>query len=337
MAVSKVELLETPQHLSRPHDDFLAADSFDDLSPSLVDATDCASDRLHQLSSHYRHLETRFDPDSQAFWCYQRHLGRPCFSEGLLADVKALQLTLKRLFSGGAADQMPFDYLIWASSLPDIYNLGGDLAHFCRLVRTQDTDRLRDYARRCVDVCYLNALSLDLPILTVALVQGDALGGGFESVLSNDLIIAEEGVKLGLPEVVFNLFPGMGAYSFLSRRLDASRAKKMIMSGRLYTAEELYEMGIVDRLCPKGEGEREMRRFIEENRRRKGMLTALANVGRRCQPITYGELIDVAELWVDTTLGLGQEDLHRMERLVSAQDRRMKRQQTRTPAPKLVS
>ena len=337
MAVSKLELLESPQHLGRSRDDFLPSDSHEGMSPpSLIDAADTEPDRLHQLSSDYRHLGTRFDPDNQAFWCFQRHLERPCFSEGLLDDVKALQLTLKRLFLGRAADQMPFAYLIWASSLPGIYNLGGDLAHFCRLVRRQDTDRLRDYAKRCVDVCYLNALSLELPILTVALVQGDALGGGFESVLSNDLIIAEEGTKFGLPEVVFNLFPGMGAYSFLSRRLDASRAKKMIMSGRLYTAEELYEMGIVDRLCPKGEGEREMRCFIEENRRRRGMLTALANVGRRCQPITYGELVDVADLWVDTTLSLGEDDLHRMERLVSAQDRRLKRQGTKRPTPMLV-
>ena len=221
---------------------------------------------------------------------------------------------------------MPFGYLIWASSLPGIYNLGGDLGHFCKLVRSQDAERLRAYAQRCVDVCYLNAQSLQLPVLTVALVQGDALGGGFESVLSNDLIIAEEGTKFGLPEVVFNLFPGMGAFSFLSRRLDASRAKRMIMSGRLYTAEELHDMGIVDRICPKGEGERAMRLFIEENSRRKGMLTAMADVGRRCQPITHEELIDVADLWVDTTLGLGEEDLRRMERLASAQDRRLRRQ-----------
>ena len=325
MAVSKLELLGSSNRLGRQHDGFLSADSHGDLSLPMTISTDEEHERLHRLSTEYRHIGTRFDPDNQALWCFQRHLERPCFSEGLLSDVGALQQTLKHLLSGKTADRMPFSYLIWASSLQGIYNLGGDLAHFCKLVRRQDADGLRDYAKRCVEICYLNAVSLELPILTVALVQGDALGGGFESVLSNDLIIAEEGTKFGLPEVVFNLFPGMGAYSFLSRRLDASRAKKMIMSGRLYTAEDMYEMGIVDRICPKGEGEREMRLFMEQNARRKAMLTAMANVGRRCQPIAYEELIDVADLWVDTTLGLGDEDLRRMERLVSAQDRRLRR------------
>lgn len=330
MAVSKLEFLGSPHGLGRRCDGIPPVDSHGDAPPRLTISADEQHDRLHRLSTEYRHIDARFDPEHQALWCFQKHLERPCFSEGLLNDVKALQLTLKQLLAGKTADRMPFGYLIWASSLPGIYNLGGDLAFFCKLVRGQDVDGLRDYARRCVDICYLNAISLELPILTVALVQGDALGGGFESVLSNDLIIAEEGTKFGLPEVVFNLFPGMGAYSFLSRRLDASRAKTMIMSGRLYTAEELHEMGIVDKLCAKGEGEREMRLFIEQNSRRKNMMTAMANVGRRCQPISYDELIDVAELWVDTTLGLGEEDLHRMERLVSAQDRRLKRTARKT-------
>lgn len=335
MAVSKLELLGGSCHPGARYDGHLPAGSHGDLTSPMSDAAENQDDRLYQLSSEYRHVDARFDPDNQALWCFQRHLERPCFSEGLLNDVAALQLTLKHLLSGRTADQMPFDYLIWASSLPGIYNLGGDLSHFCELVRTQDEDRLRDYAKCCVNVCYQNAVSLELPILTVALVQGDALGGGFESVLSNDLIFAEEGTKFGLPEVVFNLFPGMGAYSFLSRRLDASRAKRMIMSGRLYKAEELHEMGIVDRICPKGEGEQEMRLFIEQNARRRGMLTAMAKVDRRCQPITHDELIDVADLWVDTTLGLGAEDLHRMERLVSAQDRRLKRD-TRRATPEVI-
>jgi DSF synthase len=280
---------------------------------------------LRRLTTKFRNLDVRLDTDIEALLCSQLHPGRPCFSLGLLDEVMDLQVTLKLQLSAQTAKQLPFGYLVWASSFPGIYNLGGDLKHFCSLVREQDAEGLHAYAKRCVDICHLNATSLDLPILTVALVQGDALGGGFESVLSNDLIIAEAGVKFGLPEVVFNLFPGMGAYSFLSRRMDAGRARDMIMSGRLYTAEELYEMGIVDVLCARGEGERELRRFIEKNERRHHLLTAMAKVGKRCQPVTYEELIDVAELWVDTTLSLRQADLRRMERLVIAQDRRRTR------------
>ena len=60
---------------------------------------------------------------------------------------------------------------------------------------------------------------MDLPILTVALIQGDAVGGGFEAMLTDDIVIAEQGAKFGLPEILFNLFPGMGGYSFLRRKV----------------------------------------------------------------------------------------------------------------------
>lgn len=66
----------------------------------------------------------------------------------------------------------------------------------------------------------------DTDLTTVSLIQGDALGGGFEASLSSNLIIAERGVKMGLPEVIFNLFPGMGAYSILSRKVGAATAEK---------------------------------------------------------------------------------------------------------------
>ncbi len=323
MAVSNIERLAYPT--SRSALPANVVESSDQDAADIENSAGLLKDALERLTTEFHYLDVQLDADNRSLLCSQQHQERPCFSPGLLEEVLDLQVTLKLLFSGQAAPQIPFDYLVWASSLPGIYNLGGDLKHFCTLVRDQDSEGLHDYAKRCVDVCYLNATSLDLPILTVALVQGDALGGGFESVLSNDLIIAEEGVKFGLPEVVFNLFPGMGAYSFLSRRLDAVRARNMIMSGRLYTAEELHELGIVDVLCRKGDGKVELRNFIERNQRRHRLLTAMSKVGRRCQPVTYEELIDVAELWVDTTLSLQEPDLRRMERLVAAQDRRRTR------------
>ena len=323
MAVSNLERLAYPTSRSALPADVVRSSDQD--VANVENPVGTLKDALERLTTEFQYLDVQLDTDTGILLCSQRHQERPCFSSGLLEEVLDLQVTLKLMFSGQAAPQIPFDYLIWASSLPGIYNLGGDLKHFCTLVRDQDSEGLHVYAKRCVDVCYLNATSLDLPILTVALVQGDALGGGFESVLSNDLIIAEEGAKFGLPEVVFNLFPGMGAYSFLSRRLDAVRARNMIMSGRLYTAEELHELGIVDVLCRKGDGEHELHNFIERNQRRHNLLTAMSRVGRRCQPVTYEELIDVAELWVDTTLSLQESDLRRMERLVAAQDRRRTR------------
>ena len=75
--------------------------------------------------------------------------------------------------------------------------------------------------------------------------QGDALGGGLESLLSFDVVVAERGTKFGLPENLFGLFPGMGAHSILIRRLGVNRAAEMILRGSVFTAEEMYDWGIV--------------------------------------------------------------------------------------------
>jgi DSF synthase len=280
---------------------------------------------LNALSSRYAELGVRFEADTGTLWCHQRHRGRPCFSSELLKEVLDLQTYLQRVFAGVERARLPLRYLVWASSTPGIYNLGGDLRLFTQLIRSHDAAGLFRYAKACIDICYLNNVSLDLPILTIALVQGDALGGGFEAALSNDLLVAEEGSQFGLPEVLFNMFPGMGAYSFLSRRLDGRRAKDIILSGRLYSAEELHEIGLVDLLVPAGQGEAGLREHLERKAHQHGVQTALARVARRCQPISYEELIEVTDIWVETALGLTEADLRRMERLAAAQERRRAR------------
>src|SRR3546814_20319266 len=96
--------------------------------------------------------------------------------------------------------------------------------------------------------------SLDLPMLTIGLVQGAALGGGFEALLSFDYIVAERGATFGLPEILFGLFPGMGAHAILSRKLGSAMADRLIVPNRTYTAEEMYEPGLVHPLAENGEG-----------------------------------------------------------------------------------
>jgi DSF synthase len=219
-------------------------------------------------------------------------------------------------------DSMPVRTIVWGSAFPGIWNLGGDLALFTRLIRAGAEEELRHYAYTCVDAVYQNLTKMGLPILTIGLVQGDALGGGFEHALTNDVIIAERDSRMGLPEILFNLFPGMGAYSLLCRRLDAVRAQKLILSGRLYAAEELEELGLVDQVVGRGEGPASVREYLERNRRRHATLLALSRVRHRCQPVTYEELIDVTDVWVETALGLDEADLRRMEHLVRAQHRR---------------
>jgi DSF synthase len=276
----------------------------------------------HRLNEEFDELTIRFEPEQSALWCIFNHTERPCFTRRFLQQILRLQKRLRHGLAPTASADMPLRTVVWGSSSPGIWNLGGDLELFTRLIRAHATEELRSYAYACVDAVYQNLTKMGLPLLTIGLVQGDALGGGFESALTNDVIIAERGSRMGLPEVLFNMFPGMGAYSLLCRRLDGVRAQQMILSGRLYEAQELEELGLVDLVVEKGDGPAAVREYLERNRRRHSTLLALSRVRQRCQPVTYEELIDVTDVWVETALSLDEADLRRMEHLVRAQLRR---------------
>ncbi|KZL03063.1 MULTISPECIES: crotonase/enoyl-CoA hydratase family protein [unclassified Pseudovibrio] len=267
-------------------------------------------------------VDLEFDETTKALWLYMKSEGRPCFTPELLSELAQSQAVMKRLFETyQPADPCPINFKVVASRIPGVYNLGGDLNLFIQLIREKDREKLHKYAVDCIDVVYRNAISSNLPIVTIGMIQGDALGGGFETALSCDVIIAERQAKFGLPEVLFNLFPGMGAYSFLSRMVDGRVAEKMLMSGRLYSAEELHEMGIVHEVVEEGQAPFAVQQYITKNARKHTAHSAIYRAGRTVQPVAYEELIDVVEIWVDAALSLSDQDLKKMERLTKAQDR----------------
>jgi len=88
------------------------------------------------------------------------------------------------------------------------------------------------------------------PFLTIAAVNGYALGGGLEMALACDFIYAANDAKLGLPEVTLGIIPGFGGTQRLSRAVGTRMAKEMIMSGLTLSAERAREIGIVNHVCP---------------------------------------------------------------------------------------
>lgn len=288
-----------------------------------------ATEPVPFLEAIYDELELSFDTAAATVWCYMRPNGPPSFTPSLLRELIAVRRSLQTSFANPAT--LRPRYFVGGSRLPRIFNLGGDLAYFAEAIRTGNRDGLTRYAHDCVDVGYHMTIGFDLPVITIALVQGDALGGGFEGALSFNVIVAEKGAKFGLPEILFNLFPGMGAYSFLSRKLDAARAERMILSGRIYSATELYDMGLIDVLAEDGGGEAAVRDYIARHTRVHAAHRSVREVRQRINPISLEELKDVADIWVDHALQLSEADLRRMERLTAAQNRRIGTQTAAAP------
>jgi DSF synthase len=267
--------------------------------------------QLEQLHSHY-------DEKYRTSWCYMQGLPRPCFTPALLRDFQQYISTIKKEMAETNGEK--YDFIVVASDIEGIFNLGGDLALFKQSIEQGKKQELLAYAISCIDVLYANMTHLEQDLTTISLVQGDALGGGFEAALASNVLIAEKGVKMGLPEVLFNLFPGMGAFSFLSRKVGPTLAEKIILSGKMYTSDELYEMGVVDVLAETGEGESAVYEYIKSASRQSNSYKAMRKVKDVCNPVTYKELIDITKIWVDAAFNLTDRDLKMMNRLIRRQN-----------------
>lgn len=273
------------------------------------------------LTLQYQQLATRYDPESRSVWSYMKPHGRPCFNLMLLNDIKDFESTL-RLFKGqylnnGTLERV--DYVIFASDIPGVFNLGGDLQTFHDKIIQSDRETLQYYADLCIDNIWNRLNHFNANITTISLLEGQALGGGFEAALTADIIVAETSVRAGLPEIIFNLFPGMGALSLIARKVGTKKAEEIILSGKLYSAEELYEIGLVDILAEDGKGKDKVNEWIAKNSRQRNGYTALQRCKQLINPITYGELKGITEIWVDAALSLEARDLRMMNRLIQAQ------------------
>ncbi|MGH8031578.1 MAG: crotonase/enoyl-CoA hydratase family protein [Luteimonas sp.] len=261
-------------------------------------------------------------PNNAAHWIYM-HTGvgqgvRPCFHTALMEDMWRFLTSITLRDAQRQPGQLR--HVVLASDAA-AFHLGGDLELFSELIRDNHRLKLLEYARRCIDGVYHLHSGLGGDVHTIALVQGDALGGGLELALSCHTIVAEEGVGMGLPEVLFELFPGMGAYSFLCKRVPPRLAEKIILDGNIYSSEEMFRMGVVDVLVPRGAGEAAVEDIIRKQQRSPHAYLALNALRSIAQPVGYDELMGISKVWVDTALALGEKSLRTMDRIARAQAR----------------
>ena len=272
---------------------------------------------------HFQDLDTYITNEDRAYWAFMRPTERPSFTKQLLADFISMGSEISSLFA--SSPERPFDYFVLGSRTRGIFNLGGDLPLFRKKIEERDAEGLREYGYSCNQSGYNNYIGYGQRVITISLIQGDALGGGFESALSSDLLFAERQAKFGFPEVLFNMFPGMGAYSFLSRRIGSAKAHEVIYSGNIYTAEDMFNMGAIDMVVDQDTGVQEVKRYIATHRVRQNAHSAMYEARRRVNPVTLQELYSIVDVWVDAAMRLTEQDLRKMSRIAAAQDRSRQR------------
>lgn len=239
-----------------------------------------------------------------------------CFT---LAAMTEMQFCLDDI----AANPGIVRHLAMSSDVPSVFNFGGDLALFVLLARAGDVDSLKLYGRKCIDLIWWLENADAYGVHTLAMVQGDALGGGLEAALAFHKVIVQRNVQAGFPEVLFNLFPGMGAWNFTIRKAGFAVANDMILSGRMYNSEELQRCGLADMVVDSGSADAALEQLVRTiEPRHKGTLAAL-RARRTAAPIAHETFVEIVDQWAHNAVQLTDRDLRLMERLVRAQVRKV--------------
>lgn len=270
-----------------------------------------------------RQIDVDFDRETSTLYWWMKPAPRPCFNAEFLRESTQFEGRIEQHAGWFLHDgkECRIENAVFGSRVHGVFNLGGDLEMFVQAILRKDRATLTQYGHACVDNMYRRMVGYNAQVVTYSLVQGKAFGGGFECVLASEIIVAEEGATFSFPEVLFNMFPGMGALSLLGRRVGLRKAEEIIMSGKVFTALEMFDLGVVDELAADGAGLEATRYLVKSRQRRRNSYRAMSQAKREFQPVSHSEMRAVVGIWVDAALNLENRDLRMMARLARAQDK----------------
>lgn len=273
-----------------------------------------ATCKLFTDSVRFTQLAGYYEEERRTLWMMLRAQPRPCFNHALIEEIMNLSWLVRQ-------SEFEVDFWVTGSLVPDIYNTGGDLRFFVECIENGRREALRAYARACVDCVHAASRGFDTGAITLSMVEGSALGGGFEAALAHHFLLAQRDARLGFPEIAFNLFPGMGGYSLVARRSGMKLAEELIYKGESHTAEWYEQQGLVDVLFEPGQGYVATRTFIDTLQPKMNGVRAMLRARQRVLQLPRSELMDITEDWVDAAFCLQPKDVAYMQRLVQLQDR----------------
>ena len=236
-------------------------------------------------AGEFSQLKAFYEEERRVMWMMLRSEPRPCFNQQLVSDII-------RLARAARESGLRFDFWVTGSLVPEIFNVGGDLNFFVEVIRKGERDRLMAYARSCIDGVWEIYNGFGTEAISIAMIEGSALGGGFEAALAHHYVIAQKGAKLGFPEIAFNLFPGMGGYSLVARKSNMHVAETLISTGESRLAEWHAEKGLVDQVFEPGDAFLATRTFIDLVRPMLNGTRAMLRARQRVLPLSRSELMD---------------------------------------------
>jgi len=274
-------------------------------------------DSFYDAPAHYEHSDSKqitssYSKTTKCLWLTMASQQRACFNLDMLLD-------LNTCFHLNQQKHPNTKAIVLASANPEVFSYGGDLNYVRSLIFKYDRDSLFNYIKLNLDVIFKFASHFQQ--LRIAQVTGVALNGGFEVALASDIIIAERQATFGFPESDLSLFPCLGSFYYLSRRVGSARAHQIMSSSTIYTAEELAILGVVDIVVDKGCSTDAVINCINHHQKHSITNNSLKQIANRINQAPYSKLLESCHDWVDNAMALSGNELRKLERIVKLQDK----------------
>ena len=254
-----------------------------------------------------QHIDLLHLPHQNTFHVTINYDKIPVFSSNVLNLTLHAQSVLKSILPDTPS------YIFFRSSNHKSFGLGGDLSFFMKCILDRDYESLSNYAFLAILVLKNQLDLIKLGHKTISIVNASAIGGGMEFAVSCQYIISHRSAKFQLPEVQFGIFPGMGAYSILLRRISYNIGLDIIRSGRSYSSMDLASFGLISHIYDSYVDLENMiaHSFYSKFRKLNNSKFAFA--------ISWYELLSIVRKWVDCVMKIDDRALERMERYAKIQ------------------
>ncbi|MBO0905567.1 crotonase/enoyl-CoA hydratase family protein [Jiella sonneratiae] len=278
-------------------------------------------DRIIDRTGALPQVQLMFEEQDRLLWIVMHPEPKPVFTLPLVDSVLRVQTALRAMVEAG--EPMPVEVLAFRTAGP-VFSLGGDLDFYLDCLARRDGDGLVRYAETACAVIENNLTGLGGRFATVAAVHGRALGGGIDPARACHVMVAEESATFCYPEINYNHFP-IAAAPILARRIGPIEAERILLSGRNFSAFEFQEKGAVDAVVGDGAGAMWVREFCKKSAASRRSRIAIAAAFNRMAPDLASELSAAGAAWVEHMLALGEAEVTRLRRIVSAQERMLGR------------
>lgn len=257
------------------------------------------------------------EPIKNVFIAEMAIKGRKVFSHELLED---LMLFFKMVKDREVENNENKFFVFKGEEGTGVFNYGGDLLAFLDYIENEDIDSLKLYGKICVDLIYAVSTATEDNITTIAIINGETRGGGLESAIACDIVIAEEGYTVSLPEQKYGFFPGMGAYEFLTRKIGHQKAKEFILRrDSSFKTEELVSIGLFDYLTEQNKSTEKLFQIIKEEKAEQSKYNGFRKIYKKFNPIEYKTLIDSVNIWAESISLISETNRKKMRRVINIQ------------------